>query len=90
MQVNDNDDLPQVLYNQDQDLDTRSLTLKPGFFYEIEVSATGQVPTSGFKELSLETRGCRLRHEVDAGSIFKSYSQKNCRYVPTFLNIFEI
>lgn len=80
MQINDNNDLPQILYSQDQDLDTRSFSLKPGFEYEIEVTANGKVSTPGFRELSLEVRKCRLEEEIDAQSIFKQYSQKNCRY----------
>ena len=81
MQVNGNNDFPQILYYQDQDLDTRSMQLKPGYIYEIEVSASGQVSTPGFKELSREVRRCRLENEVDQDSIFKSYSQSNCRYL---------
>ena len=75
MQINDNHDLPQILFSQDQDLNTRSLNLKPGHVYEIEVSADGQVSTSGFKKLSLEVRNCRLEDEVEKGSLFKLYSQ---------------
>ena len=86
MQINDNHDLPQILFSQDQDLNTRSLNLKPGHVYEIEVSADGQVSTSGFKKLSLEVRNCRLEDEVEKGSQFKLYSQQNCRYIlMTFL-----
>ena len=34
--------------------------------------------TPSFKDLSRETRHCKLREEVDEGSIFMNYSQKGC------------
>ena len=79
MQVSDNGELPQILFSEDQDLDTRSLSLAPGHAYEIELTASGKISTPGFKALSLEVRKCRLNGEIDEGSIFKNYSQKHCK-----------
>ena len=78
--MNQNKEFPQILYSSSQDVRTKSLSLKPGYEYEIEISMNGQVSSEGFHSLSLEQRNCRLNHEVDKNSILKVYSQSNCKY----------
>ena len=36
--------------------------------------------TPAFKKMNLEQRKCKLSHEVEENSIFKVYTQQNCKY----------
>ena len=58
---------------------TKSLTLKPGYEYEIDIFPNGQMSTQGFKDLTFQQRGCHLKNEVSELSLFKIYTKKNCR-----------
>ena len=64
MQVHQGKDFPLILHGSDQDLDQRSITLKPGFEYNIELYPIGQVTTEDFEKMSMIKRGCRLAHET--------------------------
>ena len=80
LQVNENKRLPQILHSSFQEKTTKSLTLKPGYEYKIEISMDGQIGTNGFQDLPLIQRNCRLNHEINKDSIFKVYSKSNCMY----------
>ena len=69
-----------MLAGNKQDTETKSIILKPGYEYVIEVSMDGQESTNGFKELSLDQRKCKLNHEIDKSSKFKIYSKSTCKY----------
>lgn len=79
-QINQYAELPQILHGNEQDNELRSLNLKPGYEYKIEVSPIGQMSTSSFHGLNLEQRNCRLSHEVEENSIFKLYTKRNCEH----------
>ena len=80
MQINQFRDIPQILHGNKQATELRSLTLKPGHEYEIEIFPIGQMSTSGFHGLRLDQRHCRLSHEVEEDSIFRIYTQRNCQH----------
>ena len=80
MQVHQGKDFPQILYGSDQDLDQRSITLKPGFEYKIELYPVGQITTADFDNMSKEKRGCRLKHETHEKATHSIYTKANCIY----------
>ena len=80
LQVNQNKEFSKILHSSFQDVGTRSISLKPGYEYKIEIIVDGQVSTEGFQNLPLEQRKCRLQHEIEESSIFKIYTQSNCIY----------
>ena len=80
MQIHQNKSLGNILDDKNVNLQTKSITLKPGYEYTIEVFPTGQESSNGFKKLSFEQRSCRLDHEIPEGSSFKVYSKTNCLY----------
>ena len=59
---------------------TEPIFLKPGWTYEIDVIPHGVRSTENMKNLPIEDRNCLLEDEVPEGSIFKKYSQANCKY----------
>ena len=80
MQIQEGKGFPKILYGLNQDLDQRSISLKPGHEYNIELHPYGQVTTQDFKELSQEKRGCRLRHETLPNATHPIYTRDNCIY----------
>ena len=75
-----NKEFGQILYTADQEESTKSITLKPGHEYEIEITPIGQETTHGFRNLPYADRNCKLDGELNEGSIFKIYSKANCMY----------
>ena len=73
MQVNQNKDFAQILYSSDQDKTARSISLKPGYEYKIQLAPKGRMSSESFKELSFEQRNCRLDHEVLDEDRYKIY-----------------
>ena len=80
IQVHSNKDFAQILYANDQDMGTRSLSLQPGFEYEVQVSVSGQMTTPVFEELSIDDRDCRLPYEIQKDSLQKWYTHGKCKY----------
>ena len=80
LQINQFRDIPQILHGNKQATELRSLTLKPGHEYVIEISPMGQMSTLGFHGLRLDQRNCRLSHEVEEDSIFQIYTKRNCEH----------
>ena len=80
MQINEGKGFPQILYGIDQDKDQRSVSLKPGFEYEIELYPYGQVSTEDFRHMSLSKRSCRLMDETMEGATHPIYTKANCLY----------
>ena len=64
MQIHQNKEIAQILYASNQDFDMKSVSLKPGFEYIIELSPFGQTSTQLFKELPIEKRKCLLENEI--------------------------
>ena len=80
MQVRENKDFPEILFGIDQEKDKRSITLKPGNEYEIELEPYGQYTTEDFKAMALEKRKCRLDHEIFDNSTHPIYTKANCKF----------
>ena len=80
MQIHESKGFPQILYGVNQDEDLRSISLKPGYEYLIELQPYGQVSSEDFKEMSLKKRKCRLMHETIAGATHPIYTRRNCLY----------
>ena len=80
MQIHEGKGFPQILYGIDQDKDQRSISLEPGYEYEVELYPYGQMSTEDFKEMSLEKRGCRLNHETIERSTHPVYTKDDCLY----------
>ena len=75
MQINQNEDYAHILFGSQQENEQKSLTLKPGNEYEIEVSMKGTKSTSDFQKLSLDQRKCRLSHEILQNATYKNYTK---------------
>ena len=80
LQVQENKGFPQILYGINQDKDQRSMSLKPGNEYVIELYPYGQVSTDGIMDVPLEKRKCRLDHETFKDSSHPVYTKDNCLY----------
>ena len=80
MQINHNNDYAAILFGSKQENSEKSLTLKPGMEYEIEISMNGKKSTSDFQKLSLAQRNCRLAHEILQNATYKVYTKANCNY----------
>ena len=57
-----------------------SLSLDGGVEYFIDVIPHLVKTTRAFQEMPFQQRKCKLKHEVEKNSIFKVYTQKNCKY----------
>ena len=80
LQIQQNVDIPQILYGSNQQDAHKSLKLNPGYEYIIKLSPRGQITDAGFQDLTLEQRKCRLKHEILEGATTSIYSKQNCKY----------
>ena len=61
-------------------IDLLPLDLKSGHEYFIDVTLSGQESTDEFKALRINQRNCFLANEGLEKSIFKKYTESNCKY----------
>ena len=80
LQVQEGKGFPQILYGVNQDRNQRSISLKPGYEYVIELQPYGKVSTDEVKDMPLDKRKCRLIHETLDGSTHPLYTKDNCLY----------
>ena len=80
LQIHQNKEIAQILNTNDQDRTLKSISLKPGHEYTIEIVPRGRRSTEDFKRLHKHDRKCQLDDEIDENSMFKIYSKANCRY----------
>ena len=80
MQIHPTNEMAQILYDENQDVKTRSIKLEAGHEYDFEISINGQTSLKEFKSLPKDLRKCNLQSEVQQGSWFSKYSQRNCVY----------
>ena len=80
MQVQERKGFPSILFGSNQERDKKSITLKPGHEYIIELDPYGQMSTDDFKSMSIEKRQCRLDQEVFDDSTHPIYTSSNCKY----------
>ena len=80
LQIHDGKGFPQILYGIDQDEDQKSISLKPGNEYHIELYPYGQVSTEDVRDISIDKRQCRLSHETFEGASHPTYTKDSCLY----------
>ena len=80
LQIHQNKEFAQILYTKRQDEKLKSITLKPGYEYKIEITPDGQRSTPDFNDLPSKSRNCKLDNELENDSIFKRYTKANCMY----------
>ena len=67
-------------FGSNQADDRRSISLKPGNEYTITLEPYGQTSTEDFKAMPIDTRKCRLGHEVFENATHSYYTYANCKY----------
>ena len=80
LQLHQNNEFANIFKSNDYDDFIIPLTLDPNHEYFIRVTPYGRQSSENLKNLSIEQRNCRLKNEVEEGSIFKLYTESNCRY----------
>ena len=80
IQLHQDNELANMLKPNDYDDFIIPLTLESNHEYFIRVTPYGRNSSQNLKDLSIEQRNCRLGNEVMEGSIFKLYTESNCRY----------
>ena len=80
MQIHQNADLANMLDGNDFAMDEQTITLLRGHEYFIDVVPVGQTSTINFRNLDKEKRNCLLPNEGPISSVFRQYSQQNCKY----------
>ena len=80
LQVQEDKGFPSILYGSNQEEDMKSISLKPGFEYIIDLDPYGQISSEDFKAMSLEKLQCRLSHEVFGNSTHPIYMLDNCKF----------
>ena len=89
IQIHEQKGFPKILYGLNQDLDQRSISLKPGHEYKIELYPYGQVTTDDFKAMSIDKRGCRLGHKTLSNATHPIYTRDNCIYDCLVLEVYK-
>ena len=80
MQLHQHIEFPNMLKSFDYDEFIIPLSLKSNHEYVIRVRPYGRRSSENLKDRSIEQRNCRLGNEIMEGSIFKLYTENNCRY----------
>ena len=72
MQVHSSGDLAHIT--------SEPIHLESGMEYFIDILPVATRSSEKFKQLDVEDRNCLMEHEVSEDSIFKGYSEANCKY----------
>ena len=80
IQLHQHIEFPNMLKSFDYDEFIIPLSLKSNHEYVIRVRPYGRRSSDNLKDRSIEQRNCRLGNEIIEGSIFKLYTENNCRY----------
>ena len=80
IQLHPDNEFANMLKTNDYDDSIIPLSLESNHEYFIKVTPYGRRPSENIKNMNIEKRSCRLGNEVTEGSIFKSYTESNCRY----------
>ena len=78
MQIEGGSGFPNILFGSNQEKIMKSISLQPGYEYEIELDPYGQLSTEDFKAMPLDNRKCRLDHEIFDNSSHPMYTKANC------------
>ena len=79
-QIHANTELANMIPERNYRVNTPSITLTPNHEYKIDVFPTGQISTRDFRALGLEHRKCHLTNKFSTSSMFKYYTEKNCKH----------
>ena len=79
-QIHQQGDLGQVFNEAYFMVDTESIVLKRGHEYFIDVVPVGKRSSDLVKNLDVQDRKCHIEDEVQENSMFKRYSESNCKY----------
>ena len=80
MQLHQSGDFGQFLAETYFTEETETITLEVGHEYFIDVTPVGMRSSDDLKSLPPEARGCFIEDDIPKDSIFKKYSQSNCKY----------
>ena len=73
-------EIPHFFEDDKLHLASTSLKLKAGMEYFLDIIPQVTTTTEGFKKMDIHERNCKLENEVEKNSIFKIYTQQNCKY----------
>ena len=79
-QLSQHKEFPQMLWESKFNKYLTSTILENGNEYFFDVTPTGQIASSRYKSLDLKQRRCFTENEISENSIFKIYTEKNCKY----------
>ena len=80
IQIHPTNEMAQIMYDENQDHDRRSLLLKRGYEYTLKINVNGRVLSTAFQNLPSKLRKCKLQTEGEDDSWFKTYSKQGCKY----------
>ena len=81
MQIHDAGDFGNLITEPSFTKDTESITLKGGQEYYIDVTPIGRISSEALKSVDINDRNCLNENENPIeGSIFKKYTEKNCKF----------
>ena len=80
IQLHPDNEFANMLKTNDYDDSIIPLSLEPNHEYFIKVTPYGRRSSQNIMDMNIEQRNCRLVNEVIKGSIFKTYTESNCRY----------
>ena len=80
LQIHHADDIGTLSTKADFLRGTEAITLKRGYEYHIDVTPVGSRSSDNLKALDAEDRNCLLENEIPEKSIFKRYTESNCKY----------
>ena len=79
-QIHQAKDIPKLVTESNFDESSTMIELEKEYEYFIDITPHGQISTENFRSLNQDQRKCLLEREVSKDSIFKIYTQNNCKY----------
>ena len=79
-QIHQNKELSRMNLGSNYNKYTTAFELTANNEYFIDITPTGRVSTNEFKALNFKQRQCHLKNEGLKSSIFKIYTENNCKY----------
>lgn len=80
MQMHSRTGFPSILFGSKQEDEEKSISLKPGYEYEIRLDPFGQLSTEDFQGLPFEKRQCKLSHELHDNATHPTYTSASCKF----------
>lgn len=80
LQIHQPKEFANMILESNFDDKSEPITLRRGYEYFYDLYPYGQTSSNEFKTLTYNQRGCKLETEVGVTSIFKTYTEKNCKY----------